>query len=89
MGQGLTGAPGTYARMKDNFSGTTSAPYGEAALRDVRPGIGFECFADDDIGAAKGIEEMLDFLHNHYFPRLAWAGLTLDPKKTILTNPGP
>ena len=81
IGQGLTGAPSTYSRLKDLATGTIPAPNSEPSLSH-HPRVAFEFFLDDDQGAAESIEEMLDFLHNSYFPRLAWAGLTLNPKKT-------
>ena len=37
MGQGLTGSPSTYARMKDILTGAIPAPNPEPALADVMP----------------------------------------------------
>jgi hypothetical protein len=47
------------------------------------PGVGFEYFIDDDAAATKNINNIVSFLHQHYFPQLAWAGLTLNPAKSI------
>jgi hypothetical protein len=80
MGQGLTGAPGTYSRLKDLFAAPIPAPCAEPGLDGG--GVGFECFQDDDIGAFETFTDQLRFLHERYFPRLKWAGLTLNPKKT-------
>ncbi|KAJ5559676.1 hypothetical protein N7513_002075 [Penicillium frequentans] len=83
MGQGLTGAPGTYTRLKDLATGPIPSPHAEPALTDgVETGFGF--FMDDDFGMATSSEELLKFLHERYFPRLAWAELTLNPKKTVV-----
>jgi len=50
MGQGLAGAPQTYTRLKDIFSGYIPAPDPEACLNKCSAGA-FECFVDDDFGA--------------------------------------
>ena len=41
----------------------------------------FDHFVDDDIGGADSFNHLVEFLHMHYFPRLAWAKLTLNPLK--------
>ena len=38
---------------------------------------------DDDVGGADTFEALLHFLHHHYFPRLAWSRLTLNPAKSF------
>ncbi|KAJ8175493.1 hypothetical protein LV161_008779 [Aspergillus fumigatus] len=82
MGQGLTGAPGTYSKLKDLAMGAIPEPSSEAALTSL-PGVGFEYFMDDDAAATENMNNMVSFLHQHYFPRLAWAGLTLNPAKSV------
>jgi len=80
MGQGLAGAPQTYARLKDIFGGEIPEPYPEPCLDKCTTGA-FEYFVDDDFGAFPDFKTQWDFLHDHYFPRLAWARLTLKGRK--------
>jgi len=80
MGQGLAGAPQTYTRLKDIFSGYIPAPNPEPCLNKCSAGA-FKCFVDDDFGAFPSFRSQLNFLHQHYFPRLAWARLTLKGSK--------
>ena len=86
MGQGLTGAPHTYSRMKDIAMGTIPEPNEEDALhgdQQVDDGyVGFEYFMDDDYGVASSFNALFSFLHEKYFPRINWARLTLKPSKT-------
>ncbi|RDW59800.1 hypothetical protein BP6252_12887 [Coleophoma cylindrospora] len=87
MGQGLTGACGTYARLKDTVTGPIPEPQSEEALQDCNPGhTCFSHFVDDDYGAADTFENLLDFLHDHYFPRVKWAKLTLNPIKSVFAS---
>jgi hypothetical protein len=81
MGQGLTGAPGTYSKLKDLAMGPIPKPHSEPALVALQE-VAFEYFMDDDAGAAESMADIITFLHIHYFPRLAWAGLTLNPSKS-------
>ena len=80
MGQGLAGSPQTYARLKGLFCGAIPAPNAEPCLNKCTTGA-FECFVDDDFGGFSDFAEQFDFLHNHYFPRLAWARITLKGSK--------
>ncbi|KAL3247644.1 hypothetical protein ABHI18_012339, partial [Aspergillus niger] len=82
MGQGLTGAPATYTRLKDIAMGAIPEPCSELPVSESDPKVEFDHFMDDDTGGAASVEDLLDFLHSQYFPRLAWARLTLNPKKT-------
>ena len=82
MGQGLTGGPATYSKLKDIVTGEIPEPDPEPALSNVAPEIMFAHFVDDDLGGAPTFEALINFLHNHYFPRLAWSGLTLNPEKS-------
>lgn len=38
---------------------------------------------DDNYGAAETFDGLYSMLHNRYFPRIAWAKLTLKPTKTL------
>jgi len=80
MGQGLAGAPQTYSRLKDIFSGRILEPNAEKSLNECTPWA-FECFVDDDFGAFPSFRTQFDFLHNHYFLTLAWVKLTLKGTK--------
>ena len=42
----------------------------------------FKYFFDDDYGAADTFDQLLQFLHDIYFPRIHWARLTLKPSKS-------
>lgn len=82
MGQGCTGGPATYSRLKDIMTNSVPSPDEEPALNEAMPGKAiFEHFVDDDFGGAETVEDLITFLHQHYFPRLAWAKLTLNPAK--------
>ena len=85
MPMGLTGAPATYARLKDLTFGPIPKPCPEPAMisiLDKHPGVSFRYFVDDDYGAAHTFNGLLDFLHWEYFPRICWARLTLKPSKS-------
>ena len=82
MGQGLAGAPQTYTRLKDIFSGPIPGPDPEPALGNTDIPGAFETFVDDDYGAHASFKDQFRFLHEHYFPRLMWSGLTIKPKKS-------
>ena len=82
MGQGLTGAPPTYSRLKDIAIGCIPAPKEEEAIHGKLGTVAYEYFMDDDYGAAVTFQDLFDFLHERYFPRVSWARLTLKPKKT-------
>lgn len=82
----LTGAPATYARLKDVTFGPIPGPNPEppliAALEERRGRVGFRYFFDDDYGAANTFEDLMWFLQEWYFPRVKWAKLTLKPSKS-------
>ena len=85
MPMGLTGAPATYARLKDLTFGPIPAPDSEPAVISTLidyPGMTFKYFVDDDYGASHTFGALLNFLHQVYFPRIAWAKLTLKPSKS-------
>ena len=83
MPMGLTGAPATYARLKDLTFGPIPEPDPEpAVISGLSPHVSFRYFVDDDYGAAHTFDELLQFLHEVYFPRISWARLTLKPSKS-------
>ena len=81
MGQGCTGGPATYSRLKDIVTGPIPEPHPEPSLSQAMKHVCFNHFVDDDCGGAETFSSLVEFLHNHYFPRLAWAKLTLNPAK--------
>jgi hypothetical protein len=89
MGQGLTGAPMTYSRLKDLMAGPIPEPHAEPAISGITldGSAAFEYFVDDDMGAAVSFDDQLRFLHDSYFPRIAWAKLTLSPAKSAFFMP--
>ena len=54
--------------------------YSITAPRTGTSGRGWDRFRS--LGAVSGFDAMFDFLHNHYFPRQAWANFTLSPAKS-------
>ena len=81
LGQGVSGAPQTCTRLKDIFFGPIPGPNSEPALDNTDiPGT-FHYFMDDDLSAHKMYENQWDFAHDHYFPCMAWAGLTMTAAK--------
>lgn len=87
MGQGLCGSPRTYSLLKMTACGPIPAPHPEPALWDVSDEVAFRYFMDDDVGGATSVDILFQFLHEHYFPRLKWAKLTLNPDKCKFFSP--
>jgi len=87
MGQGLTGAPHTYAQLKDLVMGPIPEPMGERPLSGETEDFAFMTFFDDDMGANTSFETQLGFLHDHYFPRMHWAKMVLNPAKSHFFMP--
>ena len=81
MGQGLSGAPHTYAQLKDLATGHIPKPHSEDSLTGDREDGAFHTFFDDHLGADTTFENQMGFLHERYFPRLHWAKLVLNPAK--------
>ena len=83
---GPTGAPATYARLKDITFGPIPGPNPEppliADLEERRGQVGFQYFFDDDYGAANTFEDLMWFLQEWHFPQVKWAKLTLKPSKS-------
>ncbi|KAF8417398.1 hypothetical protein EV426DRAFT_706094 [Tirmania nivea] len=84
MPMGLTGAPATYAHLKDITFGPIPAPNGKQSLSHsaMLLDMAFKYFCDDDYSRSDTFEDMFSFLHNQYFPRLGLAYLTLKPTKS-------
>lgn len=82
MGMVLSGAPHTYSRMKDILAGPIPAPRPEPGISGSTDRWAYEHFQVDDNGASRDFETQFEFLHKFYFPRIAWAGLMLNPPKT-------
>ena len=86
MGQGLSGAPHTYSRLKDIAMGYIPYPDPEATIQgenvDHSGEVVYEYFLDDDYAVSTSFESLFRFLHHRYFPRLSWAWLALKPRKT-------
>jgi len=87
MGQGLTGAPHTYTQLKDLVMSPIPKPLGERPLSGETKDFAFMTFFDDDMGATISFKTQLDFLHDHYFPRMHWAKLVLNPAKSHFFMP--
>ena len=66
--------------MKDIFAGEILEPDEDTRLKRCTDDA-FEYFVDDNFGAFSTFKSQHDFLHNHYFLRLAWAKLTLQGHK--------
>ena len=88
MGQGLTGGPATYTRLKDLAMGPIPGPEGEPALAGVAADTMLKSFMDDNFGEADTVMDLYNLLHHHYFPLLAWARLTLSSptSKFVVTS---
>lgn len=72
MGQGLTGAPGTYHKLKDMLAGPVPAPKPEKMLSEAMAEAVFAWFIDDDFAGASSVGKLFEFLQVHYFP--VWHG---------------
>lgn len=44
----------------------------------------FNLFMNDHTASEKTFNNLFDFLHHHYFPRMRFKGINLSPSKTIL-----
>ena len=89
MPQGMTGSPHTYCALGDIGFGAWPAKDGEDG-----PGwpslfgyhrqwsVAFDCYIDDHSGSATDFDSLFDFLHHHYFPRVAFMKVRLTPRKT-------
>jgi len=82
MGQGLTGAPHTYAQLKDLVMGPIPELRRERPLAGETKVFAFMTIYDNDMGATSSFQRQMNFLHDHYFPRMHWAKLVLNPAKS-------
>ena len=81
MSQEIINDSETYSRLKNIVIETISSLSSKSSLSNAHSRIFFNHFVDDDVDEAIIFESLLNFLHNHYFSRLAWAKLTLNLKK--------
>jgi hypothetical protein len=89
MGQGLTGAPMTYLRLKDLMAGPIPEPNAEPLISSIAPDgdTAFEYFLVDDMEASLSFEAQFRFRHEIYFPPIAWSKLTLVTAKSSFFMP--
>ena len=82
MGQGLLGAPRMYAQLKDLVMSEIPSPELEPSMSEVMPGEAtFEHFVNNNVSGATTFDNLVKFLHHHYFSQIAWSKLSLNPKK--------
>ena len=81
MSQEITDGSETYSRLKNIVIETISSSSSKSSLSNAHSRVFFDHFVDDDVDEVVTFERFLNFLHNHYFSRLAWARLTLNLKK--------
>lgn len=86
MGQGLKGAPHTYSQFTDLVFGPLPASSISPALPSIignQENSGFSPFMDDHLGGFTDFNAQFDFLHQHYFPRIAFGPVYLSGSKTF------
>jgi hypothetical protein len=85
---GLKGSPATYARFGDLvfghlfFDDGSELPSLQGYLKELA--TTFFLYVDDHNTASETFEDHFDFLWKYYFPRIAWAPISLNGKKTSL-----
>ena len=82
LGQGLAGAPQTYIRLKDVFSGPFPEPNPEPAMSNSDIPGEFHYLMVDNFGAHRTYRDQWQFLHQYYLPRMVWGRMIMRPKKT-------
>lgn len=85
MGQGLKGAPMTYAQFTDVVFGPMPKTPGHPPLDSIlgtRENHGFSVFMDDHLAGFTDFEAQFEWLHRTYFPRVAFGPIYLSPIKT-------
>jgi RNase H-like domain found in reverse transcriptase/Integrase zinc binding domain len=85
MGQGLKGAPHTYSQFTDLVFGPlpkTRATERMPSIIGTHADCGFSPFMDDHIGGFTTYEAQFRFLHEVYFPRVAFGPICLSGRKT-------
>ena len=71
MGFGLIGAYSTYRCYKDTLIGFILSPSPEPAIKEVALGkVVFNYFIDNDFEAGETFNDLFNFLHYNYFPKL-------------------
>ena len=85
MGQGLIGAPHTYAQFTDLVFGplpkSSTQPRMDSLIGTHQEG-GFSPFMDDHIGGFNDFDSQFQFLHTKYFPRVVFGPISLSASKT-------
>jgi hypothetical protein len=78
-----------YSPLKDLMAGPIPEPNAEPPRLGITADgtSAFEYFVRDDMGASVSFERQLEFLHEVYFPRIAWSKLTLSPGKSSFFMP--
>ena len=87
MGQGLKGTSHTYAQFSDLVFGPLSGTKNKCipqqdTIIGTKEKFAFSIYIDDHVGSAKSFDAMFEFLHNRYFPRVAFGPIYLAGKKT-------
>jgi hypothetical protein len=82
IAMGLSGAAHTYARMKNIMAGSIPKLRTEEVIIGVTEDTAYEFFQDDNYGASTMFEVQATYLHEKYFPRIAWVGLQLKEWKS-------
>ena len=87
MGQGLKGAPHTYAQFSDLVFGplpkTASVPRMPTVIGH-HGASSFAVFMDDHSAAGDDFDALFDFLHTKYFPRVGFGPVYLSGHKTFV-----
>jgi len=89
MGQGLKGAAATYTQFGDLVFGplpkTEEVPAMPSLIGEQSNGQeAFSLFMDDHCGSATSFDSMFTFLHEKYFPRVAFGPVYLSGSKTFV-----
>ncbi len=86
MGQSLTGATSTYSQFSDIVFGPLSATNKVLRMPTIigtGKNASFGLYVDDHSSSAKTFENMFQFLHETYFPQVAFGPVFLTGKKTF------
>lgn len=86
MGQGLSKAASTYSQFTDIVLGPlpqTSMVVRMPTIIGTRKKTTFSLYMDDHLSSAKIFKDMYEFLHETYFPRVAFGPVYLTGKKTF------
>lgn len=89
MPQGMSGSIHTYCALGDVTFGGWPMPPGVMGT-EIPDLIGylphlkasFNLFVDDQAGSAASFDDLFDFLHWHYFPRVISGRISLKPSKS-------